>query len=595
MRWFRRIGITLLSLAVIGVVGWLTMPYWVPIVAKRLEPFIRAELTAILGEYLEPTVTIERIEYQWPLKVVARGVQMTATDPSTGKPLEILGVDRMLIELDRIPSSSEPLVFRDFTLDGPKLVFHATTNGDLVGWDNLLKDAGTQSANRRPSEIFAIDVITVTNFTVEYSMEDYEEKMVLDQLDFTLDNQAKKEEKTVDLPQGPGWYAIDTTLKREGLFSIELLAGLDIDSLNVDVEKLKLDLVIDKTSQAFLPPQVQQFMADHDVESRMDVNVRAQFNIGDIVQSDAAMHVELGQSHFAVGDRIMEVDSATADFIYTDARLFTDNAKVTMLGGEIDATLNIQPASEAEQPATSPGAPSGPAEQAAGLVPQAAIARVTEVASGLELTSSITLKDLKIQEIHRSRETGKQEEGNINGTVELQANLGDAVPSLTGSGEIDVTDGRFEMTPLIRALAGVMKIVSLDFGGSDTVNATFTIADERVNISSLRAVVGPIGARGRGWIGFDRTLELRFNAGPLERLQESTGPIGQIFGAITDTLLDYVASGTLSDPTIRIAPLGIGMDDASPPAGNSQRATFSPVRAMPNPRPSTSATTASSV
>ena len=591
MRWLRRIGITLLSLAAIGVVGWLTMPYWVPIVAKRLEPFIRAELTAILGEYLEPTVTIEGIEYQWPLKVVASGVKMTATDPTNGKPMQILGVDRMVIELDRIPSSSEPLVFRDFRLDGPTLVFHATRNGDLVGWDDLLKEPGTQSANRRPSEIFAIDVITVNNFAVEYSMEDYQEKMMLDQLDFTLDNQGKKDEKTVDLPQGPGWYAIDTTLKREGLFSIELLAGLDSDTLNVDVERLKLDLVMDKQSRTFLPPQVQQFMTEHDIESRMDVTVRAQFNIGDIANSDAAMHVELGSSHFALGDRITEVQSAQADFIYTDRKLFTDNARIAMLGGEVDATLNIHPVAEEQRP----DAPSIPLDTATGLVPQAAIARVTEVASGLELTSNITIKDLKIQEIHRTRETGRQEEGNINGTVDLKTNLGDAAPSLTGSGEIDVTDGRFEMTPLIRALAGVMKIVSLDFGGSDTVNATFTIADERVNISSLRAVVGPIGARGRGWIGFDRTMELRFNAGPLERLQESTGPIGQIFGAITDTLLDYVASGTLSDPKIRIAPLGIGMDDASSPAGNSQRATFSPARAMPNPRPSTSATTASSV
>ena len=99
----------------------------------------------------------------------------------------------------------------------------------------------------------------------------------------------------------------------------------------------------------------------------------------------------------------------------------------------------------------------------------------------------------------------------------------------------------------------------------------------------------------RGWIGFDGTMELRFNAGPLERLQESTGVIGQIFGAVTDTLLDYIASGTLSDPKIRIAPLGIGMDQPASPAEKSQRSTFSPDRAIPKPRPSTSAMTSSSV
>ncbi|MCH2162293.1 MAG: hypothetical protein MK085_10525 [Phycisphaerales bacterium] len=563
MRWLRRLGITILVLAILALTGWLTMPYWVPILAKRFEPYIRSELTAILDEYLVPTVTIEHIEYEWPLKVVATGVKLTATPPSKGPPMEILDLDRLVIELDRIPRSGEPLVFRDFTLDGPSLVFHATKDGDLVGWGNLLKDTGTQSDNRKASEIFAIDVITVSDFSVEYSMEGIEDKMVLDELDFKLDNQGKQEEDAVDLPQGPGWYAIDTTLQRKGLFSAELVAGIDIDTLDADVEKLKLKMAIDETSRSFLPPQFQQIMVEHDIASHIDATVRAKFNAGDMAKSDAAAHLELGESHFAIRNRIIEIASATADFIYTDSELFTDNATIAMLGGTVGAKLHIRPANPADLVQSQDTRPSPPPatprkqNDATRFVPEATMAKVTEVASGFEIKTEIQLEDLKIQDLHRVRETGKQEEGIMNGKVELQANLGNPLPSLTGSGQVKIADGRFEMSAIFKALAGIMKVVSLDFNGKDSIEADFTIAKERVNITSCKALVGPIGARARGWIAFDSSLELKFNAGPLERFQESTGVIGRAFGAVTDSLLNYVATGTLSDPKVHIAPLGI--------------------------------------
>ena len=99
MKWLRRILITLLVLAMLGVAGWFSMPYWLPLVAKRLEPYIRSELTGIIGEYLKPEVTIESINYQWPLTVVAGGVRMTAKVPGTDRTVDIVSVDKMKIVL----------------------------------------------------------------------------------------------------------------------------------------------------------------------------------------------------------------------------------------------------------------------------------------------------------------------------------------------------------------------------------------------------------------------------------------------------------------------------------------------------------------
>ena len=45
---------------------------------------------------------------------------------------------------------------------------------------------------------------------------------------------------------------------------------------------------------------------------------------------------------------------------------------------------------------------------------------------------------------------------------------------------------------------------------------------------------------------------------PLEAIQESIGDIGRFLGEFTSLLVKYVVSGTLEDPKISIAPLGIG-------------------------------------
>ena len=87
---------------------------------------------------------------------------------------------------------------------------------------------------------------------------------------------------------------------------------------------------------------------------------------------------------------------------------------------------------------------------------------------------------------------------------------------------------------------------------------TFILRDEQIDVTSFSALAGPIGARGGGTIGIaDRALNLRMNAGPLEGIQATTGRLGDIFGMLTDRLATYIVQGTLSDPRVRVAPLGV--------------------------------------
>ena len=102
-----------------------------------------------------------------------------------------------------------------------------------------------------------------------------------------------------------------------------------------------------------------------------------------------------------------------------------------------------------------------------------------------------------------------------------------------------------------------MRLVTLNPGAKDWLVGEFLIRDESLVFSSLQALAGPIGVRATGSVGFDGRLDLRANAGPLEGLQSSAGKLGSLTAAITDRLVRYLVRGTIDEPRVTVAPLGI--------------------------------------
>ena len=51
---------------------------------------------------------------------------------------------------------------------------------------------------------------------------------------------------------------------------------------------------------------------------------------------------------------------------------------------------------------------------------------------------------------------------------------------------------------------------------------------------------------------------LRFNAGPLEKAQESIPLVGDVLGLLTDRIVTYHVTGTWSKPKFDVRPLGLG-------------------------------------
>ena len=166
----------LIVIAILAV----TSPIWISLVARLAEPTIRAQLLGLAAEYVKPTLSIEKLEYSFPLHVKMINPRLTSTG-SDGKPVDILTADEVGITLDRLPIFDGPLVFRDLDFENPVAKILVNKEGDVIGWGDFIKDSdkdsdGTSTADSssddRPiSDIFAIDQINVEGLDFEYLIE----------------------------------------------------------------------------------------------------------------------------------------------------------------------------------------------------------------------------------------------------------------------------------------------------------------------------------------------------------------------------------------------------------------------------------------
>lgn len=580
----RRRKILIATASTLGAIG-VTTPIWLTLVADLAEPIIRREVLAIASELLKPRVEVGRLDYSFPLSVDIVDLRLVGTDQKN-QDVILLDAPRVGITLDRLPILAGPLVFRNFDLEDVKVQLLAESSGEIVGWSDLLTDDSTSDdsgGDDRPvSDIFSIDRIAVEDLTLEYALVDNPNRMVLDELDFIVDNKGKKGTNSIDLGRGPGWYAVDTVLERKGLFEIKVDGGLDIDTLVVEINALDMDLTIDEQSVGYLPPQVQGIAKERRVNGSLGGNLKGTFDLDDPRSDDTSFSVELRATSLAIDDFLVEIDDAKLEGRYRDEVLLIDPMEAHVFDGVLRGTLRIADeerrglsqeefeAGKAREGESLPPVSKNPLieERIADIqafsddfVPTGAFDTALEIATGLRLFSSLEIDEVQLGRIHRVNPQDPQKiSGKLSAGIETDTNLGRPLVMLGGGGQLEVVDARFTGGPLVSALSKVMRIVTLSPSEKDWMTAEFRIRNERILIDRFSGLAGPIGGRGGGWIGFNGQMDLELNAGPLEGLQATAGKIGELTSLITDRLAKYVVTGPVRDPRVKIAPFGIRLN-----------------------------------
>jgi hypothetical protein len=85
----------------------------------------------------------------------------------------------------------------------------------------------------------------------------------------------------------------------------------------------------------------------------------------------------------------------------------------------------------------------------------------------------------------------------------------------------------------------------------------FADVDYRAHFEIVSAA---IGARGNGTQYFDGRWRYTLNVEPFVRAEDSLGPVGDLFGKITDKLVKYEITEQGGESSFAVKPFGIGAD-----------------------------------
>ena len=118
---------------------------------------------------------------------------------------------------------------------------------------------------------------------------------------------------------------------------------------------------------------------------------------------------------------------------------------------------------------------------------------------------------------------------------------GSELASLTGNGQLEVTEGILWEAPLFGIFSQILGNTK-----ATSVRATFTIADEAVHTDDMEVAAGAFTAQARGQLGFDGKLDFVVQAQFLR-----AWPGINIISAILGQILEYKVGGTVAKPSYR--------------------------------------------
>jgi len=487
--------------------------------SAAVQRWIAGQLGAVAGHYLNPQLSLGALRYQYPLTAVVDDVRLVADDPARpGATVDVFVAKRVTLEMAQIPRSGQPLRIQKLILDHPEFraVSVSEKDSSLVGYGNLLKGA-TAQPEVKLSDVFEIRLIQLVDGLLVYDPRAPGAKpMEIDQIDCGLNVAPAEGGET-------GWYTVEMNLDRKPVFATRVSGRVNIDTLVLDVQPLRVELKLGREQDHYLPPQVQSILKEHEVSGELVVEAGGLVQASDWRASSLKAQVTLTGGNFAAGDHHLPVDRLEALWTMADRRGTLERLDADLLRGRLEGTGQVA------------------------------------LSDPMDGQVHITLSNVRLERCLRSAADGEEKyRGALSGQVDWKGPLTDALKQSRGSGTIRIVDGHLAQLPvlsdLLAVVAGTMKAVGMESGrSSDTADMAFTFEGDRVNFNKVYVVTQLAALRGHGDIYFDTRLDMLFNAGPLEKVQSMLGTVGDLLGKVTDEVSAYTVTGTLGKPRVGIA------------------------------------------
>jgi len=502
--------IVLVVLATAGFAAWRYL-FVAPAGAdtSRLEQWCGRQVRLIVGDLLNPTLEFDRLTFRLPGEVTISGIRLIDGD------VTCLEADAMRIELREVPRWGEPIIIDTVELSRPTVRLVRGPDGGLAGFSNLVRSNGGRRAedggSSRPSDVFAIRRIAIDAGGLEWTGVDGN-VMAIDELHFELDGAPR---------ETPGLYELDITLDRLPVLALVLRGRLGLDDAVLELDRLELRTTLDESTKSTLPPPVQSALSARDVRGELTIEGIGRIPLDDATNGSFEGRFELLDAFYR-GEAIqLPIRSIGSNLALRDGRFEATSLEASVFDGRLDGQLGVEVAGDR-------------------------LMDLTLVGDGLRLESML----------RAAASEGTPYAGEVSIDGRAHGPLALLPEYLGGGGRISVRDGTLMGDPVFGTL--MRAIGRSKSEGTDRGETHFTLHPDRVELKDLEIVGGTMAARGWGAVFYDGRLDLALNGGPLERAQEALGPIGEAIGRLTDQLMTYRVTGTWSDVSVNVEPLGIG-------------------------------------
>jgi hypothetical protein len=481
-----------------------------------IESWAGKQILAIANAHLNPQLSFDHLRFEFPATVHLENVQLK----SNGVPF--ITSASMRIEFREKPTAGQPIVIQTVELTDPVVRLIERAEGQIVGFSGMLTgDPGgptPDGGSTRLSDVLVIRRIAIVNGTIRYDPLN-EPEMYLDQMTFELTSEPAHPKD----PSLAGWYQLDANVKRSPFVNWTVESRLNIDTAVLDVRNSTLHTALDARQYEVLPPPLQAVIRSHEITGDFTATASGMLLLRNTANSDMRFDWRLANGHIAFEEYQLPVQSMEARARWQGGVLEFNPITASILGGafNMDGELTLRGA----QP----------------------------------MSLTFDAKELRIEQALRPISDGPPK---YSGRLDVNGTLGGDLKQLdstfNGNGALWVSEARLVNLPIIGGMVRAAGGMLGNGESEDRGNADVRLHSNRAEFSNIEVVSGAIGGRGEGTVRYDSTIDFRLNAGPLERVQGLLGKVGQILGKVTDKLVWYEVSGTLSEPVFTVRPLGLG-------------------------------------
>jgi hypothetical protein len=507
----------IIVLVVAGAALWLVHPWRqaaLSVVSSgktALEAWCGEQCKGLANKVLRPRLEFSRVVYEYPATAAFHDVQLI----DEGVPFVEARIVR--VTFSEIPKTGEPLVIEEVELVDSTLLIRTLSDGVLLGFEDLFlreedeRAPADEDAGGPLSASVAIRRARVVNGSLAYELPDGS-SMHLREMNLDVASNPHVE---------PGWYAVDLSMERRNLLTLEIKSRLNVDALELDVERWMFDLQLNEERYEVLPPQLQEMVRSHEVRGHLVLEASGFLPLTTPSACDMKVTATLRDAFMSFGDYVLPAEELLVKSHVVDQQIHLQPATFRGLGGTIGIEGMLLPASD----------------------------------WGFDV--QVTAEDVRIEQLFRPAEG---EEPKYAGRIQLQGGvrgvLNDLRHQLRGSADGTVEEGKLVNLVVFRELVAVAG--GRLWGLRDRLSTHLELYADRIEYSDMEVVSAAIAARGHGTRWFDGRVDFTLNAGPLERAQTALGPLGDLFGAVTDRLVKYRITGQGGETEIAVKPLGIG-------------------------------------